>query len=198
MSVGIAWRHPDATADQIASSRRDTGIRICHGARKLQMRQLFLDLDGVLADFDSHYESEFGHRPNRAEPTPKWFWKRIADHGRFFRDLPVLADARELWEGAKKLHPNPIILTGLTHVASDICEAHKRAWVAEHISPDAHVIVCRSRDKRLHGKPGDILVDDWPKYQKLWEEMGGVFILHRSAAESLRKVEEVLQQGVLS
>lgn len=160
------------------------------------MRNLFLDLDGVLADFDKHYETEFGIKTDRNKPAPKGFWERITKHGRFFLDLPMTTDARELWEGAKKLHPNPIILTGLTHVASEVTEAHKRKWVAKHISPEVHVIVCPSKDKRLHGKPGDILVDDWTKYRDLWEGMGGIFILHRSARESLEAVATVLKEGV--
>ena len=155
-------------------------------------RRLFLDLDGVLADFDAHYEKTFGEKTDRSKPTPKNFWKNIANNGSFFRDLPMMPDALALWEGAKKLHPNPIILTGLTHVASETTERHKREWVATHISPLARVIVCPSKDKRLHGKPGDILVDDWTKYRALWEEMGGVFVLHTSAEESLAAVEKEL------
>ena len=34
-------------------------------------------------------------------------------------------------------------------------------------------------------QPGDILIDDWPKYKHLWEEAGGIFILHTSAAQSI-------------
>src|SRR5688572_4066485 len=105
-------------------------------------RRLFIDLDGVLADFDRGYENAFGVKaPPRTNRAPKDFWKLIKSDPTFFRRLPLMPDALALWEGAKKLHPNPIILTGLTHVASDVTEAAKRAWVAEHISPLARVIV---------------------------------------------------------
>jgi len=153
------------------------------------MRQLFIDLDGVLADFDGFYESSFGIRPDRDAPEPPDFWTHIEEHGRFFLDMPMMADAMKLWDGARVLHPNPIILTGLPRMAD--AEPHKRAWVARHIGADAPVICCRSRDKRLHGKPGDILVDDWQKYRHLWEEMGGVFVLHRSAESSLAQLAEL-------
>jgi len=43
-----------------------------------------------------------------------------------------------------------------------------------------------ARAKRDHMEaPGDILVDDTPRWRCLWEEAGGVFVLNRSAAESL-------------
>jgi hypothetical protein len=34
--------------------------------------RLFVDLDGVLADFDSHYEKLFGTRPNRRLGNEGW------------------------------------------------------------------------------------------------------------------------------
>jgi hypothetical protein len=31
-------------------------------------------------------------------------------------------------------------------------------------------------------------VDDWPKYRHLWEEAGGIFILHENAKKSIQQV----------
>ncbi len=33
--------------------------------------------------------------------------------------------------------------------------------------------------------PGDVLVDDLPKYRAPWEGVGGVFVHHRGARETL-------------
>jgi 5'(3')-deoxyribonucleotidase len=153
-------------------------------------RQVFVDLDGVLADFDGFYASQFGITPDRDAPEPPGFWKRIDDHGRFFRDMPPLPDAMRLWDGVKLYHPEPIILTGIPLTPG--AEEQKREWVAEHIQSDARVICCRSKDKRNYGRPGDILIDDWKKYRHLWEEMGGVFILHISVDTSLFDLEREL------
>lgn len=147
------------------------------------MRQLFIDLDGVLADFDGFYETLTGSRPDRNAADPPDFWTPIDAHGAFFRSLPVMPDARELWALARELHPEPIILTGMPWSVAD-AEAQKRAWVAEHIDPTVHVICCKSRDKRNHAKPGDVLVDDWVRYRHLWEDMGGIFVLHTSTADT--------------
>jgi hypothetical protein len=151
------------------------------------MRQLFIDLDGVLADFDGFYETSFGIKPDRDAPEPPNFWQHIDGHGRFFRDMPPMPDALDLWRGANELHREPIILTGLPLMAS--AEPQKREWVAEHIGSEARVICCRSKDKRNHARSGDVLVDDWKKYRHLWEEMGGVFVLHTSAATTLAALE---------
>ncbi len=45
-----------------------------------------------------------------------------------------------------------------------------------------------ARDKRLHMTTGDILVDDTLKHRHLWEDAGGIFIHHTSAAETLAEL----------
>lgn len=154
------------------------------------MRQLFIDLDGVLADFDGYYATCFGERPDRAKVDPPGFWENISGHGLFYASLPPMPDALELWRGARAFHPEPIILTGVPWSVEQ-AENHKRAWVREHIDPKAVVICCASKDKRLHGKPGDVLVDDWDRYRPLWETMGGAFVLHTSARTSLDALIEL-------
>jgi 5'(3')-deoxyribonucleotidase len=158
------------------------------------MKQLFIDLDGVLADMLGYYAEQFNERLDRNDVVdPPNLWENICRSGTFFRDLPLLHDARELWDGAKRLHPKPIILSGIPRKTTyPHAEQQKREWVAQHIERDATVICCESRHKRLYGKPGDVLVDDWHKYRDAWEEMGGIFILHTSAASSLTRIEEVL------
>lgn len=159
------------------------------------VRNLFIDLDGVLADFDRAYSEAFGVVVNRqTRLDPPGFWKNIRRHGSFFRDLPPIPDALELWAGAKRLHPNPVILTGIPKSVSDAAH-QKREWVDEHIEPGAPMICCESKDKCLHGKPGDVLVDDWDRYRPLWEEMGGIFVLHTSADDSLERVAQILMKA---
>lgn len=150
--------------------------------------QLFVDMDGVLADFDSGYEREFGVRPSKG--TDNVDWKRVAQRRDFYRDLPPMPDFLELWEGVAPYQP--IILTG---VPASVREAsdNKRAWVDRHIGSFQRVIGCPSRDKCLHmTSPGDILIDDWDKYRDLWIARGGRWITHTSAIKSLTELREMM------
>lgn len=153
--------------------------------------QLFLDCDGVLADFDTYAEAIWGLPPRKAEAElgTKRFWCDLKSHEGFYEKLPLMPDARELFEAVE--HLNPIILTGIP--VGDWAEPQKRVWGAKHF-PHTTMICCMSKDKRNHMQPGDVLVDDWPTYKHLWEEAGGVFILHTSAKESIAKLKEI---GVL-
>lgn len=153
--------------------------------------QLFLDCDGVLASFDEYALEIFGLPPRAAEKklgTPR-FWADLQSHEGFYEKLPLMPDARELFEAVE--HLNPIILTGCPQ--GEWAEPQKRAWGKKHF-PHTTMICCMSKDKRNHMLPGDVLVDDWPKYRELWEEAGGIFILHTSAKDSIAKLKEL---GVL-
>ena len=152
------------------------------------MPQLFLDCDGVLADFDTLAMQIFGQHPNEAERTvgTNEFWRQLRQHGAFFRDLPLVADALELYRAVA--HLQPIILTGCPR--GGWAEPQKIDWAARHF-PGVRMITCNSRDKRLHMNPGDILVDDLVKYRHLWEEAGGIFVHHRSAASSVAHLQRL-------
>jgi 5'(3')-deoxyribonucleotidase len=155
-----------------------------------RVRQIFLDCDGVLADFDSAAVELFaGQHPRRAREHhgEREFWHRIRTAGKFYRDLPLLPDAMQLYRAVKHLHP--IILTGCP--VGGWAEQQKREWVAEHF-PGVEIITCRAKEKFMHMKhPGDVLVDDYLRFKEIWEEAGGIFVQHTSAAESIRKLAEL-------
>ena len=150
------------------------------------MKQLFLDCDGVLADFDTAAWQLFGLDSREAEATlgKEAFWSRIRGCGNFYRNLPLMADAMELYEAVAYL--KPIILTGCPQ--GGWSEPQKIAWAAHHF-PAVTMITCRSKDKHLHmTNPGDVLVDDFLRYRDLWKKAGGIFIRHVSAKESIRRL----------
>ena len=70
--------------------------------------KLFLDLDGVLADFDAAILRLCGRHPD--ELPPQVMWGAVKAHPNFFGTLAMMKDAMLLWEHAKPY--NPTILTG--------------------------------------------------------------------------------------
>ncbi|MEG9502862.1 MAG: hypothetical protein MIN69_13565 [Methylorubrum extorquens] len=149
------------------------------------MPTVFLDCDGVLADFDAGAERVFGMPPREFERRfGAWrFWSKLASLGDFFGELPLLPDAMELYGAVR--HLQPVILTGLPR--GNWAEPQKRRWAERHF-PDVKVITTSAALKREHCHPGDALVDDREKYRHLWEEAGGVFIHHRDAACSISEL----------
>lgn len=142
--------------------------------------QLFIDMDGVLADFDAGYEAAFGVPPDKALDNADWgLVSRTED---FYLNLPPMPDLSELWSFVEGYRP--IVLTGIPASVKNAGD-NKRAWVRRCLGPHVEVRCCRSSEKCLHAQAGDILVDDWDKYRHLWIAKGGNWVTHRSAATTV-------------
>jgi hypothetical protein len=149
-------------------------------------RQIFLDCDGVLADFDRGAETILGLAPDafEAQHGSAAFWRKLASADNFFDSLEPMADADELYAAVR--HKAPIILTGLP--LGKWAEPQKRRWAERHF-PGVPVITTLAALKHEHRHPGDVLVDDRDKHRHLWEANGGVFIHHRSARASIAELK---------
>ena len=146
------------------------------------MRQLYLDCDGVLADFDKGATAVLGLRPHAYEKRHGIgrFWQKLATVPDFYFGLPLMDDAMALFDAVR--HLDPIILTGLPR--GNWAADQKVRWAA-HYFPGTRIITTMARDKRDHAREGDVLVDDQLKHRLLWEEVGGIFIHHRGARDSI-------------
>lgn len=151
---------------------------------------VFVDMDGVLADFDKHAAKLLGMEPQRYEDLngPQKFWKDLwTCDPNFYINLEPMPDAESLWYGVNLLAWNPpVILTGIPKDEKSISQ--KLAWAHEHF-PAAEVITCKSREKCKYCAPGDVLIDDFTKYKSLWEQAGGKYIVHRTAEQSLSELD---------
>lgn len=148
-------------------------------------RQLYLDCDGVLADLERGAAAILGMPPKayQAQHGPGKFWQQLARAADFYAELPMMPDARELFDAVR--HLDPIILTGLPR--GNWAADQKRRWAARHF-PEARIITCMAVDKRNHCRTGDVLVDDTLKHRHLWEDAGGIFIHHKTAGWSIEQL----------
>jgi hypothetical protein len=97
------------------------------------MKQLFIDCDGVPADFDTAARELFGQDSREAEEslgTPE-FWSRIIGHGSFYRNLPLLPDATRWTSNAVRI-PNATLVS--QYPAKEYPDAETRR--APHAIPD--------------------------------------------------------------
>ena len=158
------------------------------------MPQLYLDCDGVLADFDKGAEAVLGLRPRAFQERYNLgkMWAKLASAPDFYGTLPLMPGAIELFEAVR--HLDPIILTGLPR--GNWAADQKVRWAAEHF-PGTRIITCMAVDKRKHAKHGDVLVDDTLKHRHLWEEAGGIFVHHRTVEETLRELEPLFPLNLL-
>lgn len=156
--------------------------------------RLFLDCDGVLADFDAKVFEIFGMSGDEAQDQmgngP--FWKALRDyrdandHG-FYRSLPLMPDAMKLFRAVA--HVKPVVLTGCPF--GNWAPAQKQAWARDKL-PGTKMITCMAREKIAHlENPGDVLVDDKTKFQSEWEAGGGIFVHHTDTDSTLVKLRTI-------
>ena len=154
--------------------------------------QIYLDLDGVLADFDKSALVLFGMPPREYEELhgKKKFWKMIAKEENFFGDLELMPDAMKLWNEVYKIH-EPIILTSCPW--GNWAPYQKLLWKNKHFGETIKMICTEgAKTKKHYCKVGDILIDDYYKYKHLWEEAGGIFIHHLNIDNTLSELYKVL------
>lgn len=157
--------------------------------------QLFLDLDGVLVDFDAGVRLAVGKDP--AELHPSQMWPVLAKTPGFYDRLSWMADGRELWNAVA--HLEPTILTGLP--MGKWAEPQKRNWCSRELGNEVPVITGLSRHKaemalawlddngRRERIP--VLVDDRLRLAESWQAMGGRFILHLNAQSSISALQDL-------
>jgi len=153
--------------------------------------RVYLDCDGVLANFSQAFLTLTGLTPEKYEELhgTKDFWKTIRSATNFFGTLPLMPGAQLLYDAVK--HRRPLILTGCPF--GNWAEHQKFGWRDKQF-PGTPMVTCLSRNKRSFCQPGDVLVDDLEKYRHLWEEAGGIFVLHTSAESS---IEQLRSLGVI-
>lgn len=152
------------------------------------MRKLFLDQDGVLADFSGGVKYLTGKFPEDMDDDE--MWKLVLLHPTFYETLLPMPDAMKLWNATKVY--NPTILTGVPKQRPQPSEHQKRIWAHKLLGKEVKLIGCAAKDKCKYGKPGDILVDDKTKYQHLWEEMGGIYIHYTDVDIAIKQIQELM------
>ena len=165
------------------------------GEKGHERYQLFVDLDGVLVDFDDGVRRITGREP--AELSPRAMWPILARTRGFYDGLGWTKDGRTLWKAVRGF--SPAVLTGLP--LGKWAEPQKRSWCARELGAEVPVITGLSRHKAdlaaawldgagLAGRI-PVLIDDRLKLQEPWESAGGRFILHLDAASSLAALGEL-------
>lgn len=146
------------------------------------MTTLYLDMDGVVADFDEYAARTLGVPPSQGI-YPNEVWYKLADNARLYRDLKPTPYADALvhcaTHVAKRLGFDVKFLTAVPK-GNDVPWAFydKVQW-GELYFPNIPVFFGPfSKGKHVHCQHGDILVDDRVSNIEEWRAAGGIAIHH--------------------
>lgn len=155
------------------------------------IKNIYIDMDGVLCDFNKHYRSLFGMDPKEARDQKYGLylvnWNKFVDD-KEFENIPPLAgydfilhaidEFRRDMEQITKVNIQILTSSGGKDKHEQVAE-QKKAWLKKHsITYDAIVVPGR-RYKQECANPNSILIDDTQDVIEDWKEVGGIGIQHK-------------------
>lgn len=171
-----------------------------------KMPHLYLDMDGVQADF-------FGAWADKHNVE---HWKAIADKEKeinelahssaeevydFFRKLKPLKGGQQIinWLKQNKI-PFTVLSAPLRGPFSKASIEAKKDWLDQYnpgTSGNAIFTSAKFKHAMSDGKP-NVLVDDFGKYLRAWSDAGGIAVKHEdefempdSATETIKQLEQI-------
>jgi hypothetical protein len=149
------------------------------------MARLFLDMDGVLTDFDTQFQQWFGVRVEvyryKSDPDVKAIIDRHLTSApeEFWSRMPWMPGAREFWN---EMEPRSPVILSSPHFAR-ACIPGKHRWIQAHLGSQVPVIFDSA--KGAYGQGDDMLVDDSPENAIGWK---GLFVLHTTWSETRHQI----------
>ncbi len=158
---------------------------------------LYVDLDGVMANYNAGFLARFGCTSLELEANGGSIWETIGSAPSFYEDLPVMEGALPFWESLRLLagdaHLAVLTSAGTSHFHQNA--RSKERWVRKHLSGHpvfVPVTSGRRKGSYAHGQR-DVLIDDWEPNGAAWVDNGGHFVHHAvSFADTLAELEQLM------
>ncbi len=163
---------------------------------------VYLDMDGVLADFFGGVEKMYGveHWKQLTNDKTKDLKKEVIDRitgTDFFATLPKFPAADELINMVKKFTGGKFsINTSPLRGDHENSGKYKKVWISNNIEQPDEIIVTGRKESYAKDKgtgTPNILIDDRPINIQKWQAAGGYGILYQANRDSLDKVKKGLE-----
>jgi hypothetical protein len=151
--------------------------------------KIFLDMDGVIVDFDKRFEEQFGMPPREFEDNfgSDKFWEKIDSKGvGFWRGMDWMPGGQQLYNRVAK-HDHALLSSPSR---SDLSKIGKRMWRKDN-TPNTKLILARSYNKKNYADKSNILIDDRADNIQQWKDAGGIGILYQSADQVMKELDKL-------
>jgi 5'(3')-deoxyribonucleotidase len=153
---------------------------------------IFLDLDGVFADFYTRSTEAIGAEWETVHPSVAWAALEAIPH--FFLQLEVLPGSLRIYQALKHHGDKLEVLTAIPRPTGNLATARedKKAWVARYMSAKLKVnTITGGVNKYKFATPGAVLIDDLERNLVEWEKHGGIGVLHTDVESTLKKLKDL-------
>lgn len=155
--------------------------------QKPKIDKIYLDLDGVLCDFDKRYKELYGMNPKEAEKQSRFdhYFEDFMHHQNF-ATLDLMPGAHELITFLKHLSiPTEILSSTSSRERHHQIAPQKLKWLETHQIPFKPNLVPGAALKQDYATPTSILIDDMERNITQWREAGGIGIWHKDVPTTM-------------
>ena len=160
--------------------------------------EIYLDMDGVLVDFFNEWAKLVGVKNWRDIKDPEKSFELIKKQKDWWENLPTLPSAKAILSKIKEVKGQYKILS--SPLANDPNSVPgKKQWIKKNLSQFSPADIILTHDKPKYAKKQDgtpnVLIDDFGKNIKGWENAGGIGIKHEnsSPALTLQKLDSIFK-----
>jgi len=190
MAPGIDTKEDKEAILNLWRSRRGAlSLPVFENEEKVMDYKIFLDMDGVLVNFDKQFKELTGEDPRTFETKygTEGFWEAIEKAGvGFWRGIEWMDGGEALYNRASQ-HDHALLSSPSRSETSKI---GKRLWRRDK-TPDTKLILARSYNKRKYAAPNHILIDDRADNIQQWKDAGGIGILYTSADQVNKELDKL-------
>jgi len=158
---------------------------------------IYLDMDGVVADFEKRYEELFAISPEKTRDRGEfdtYFDKFIAESN--FETLELMPDAMELVQALRNaLPPTQILSSTASEARYDAISKQKMIWLEKHGIDFQKNFVPGKKLKKKYARTDTLIIDDTESVIRDWRAAGGVAILHKNVADTLVQLKFILDSA---
>jgi 5'(3')-deoxyribonucleotidase len=163
---------------------------------------VYIDMDGVLADFFGGVEKMYGveHWKQLTNDKTKDLKKEVIDRitgTDFFATLPKFSSADALIDMVKKFTGGKFsINTSPLRGDHENSAKYKKLWISNNIEQPNDIVVTGRKESYAKDKgtgAPNILIDDRPINIQKWQAAGGYGILYQANRDSLEKIKKGLE-----
>jgi hypothetical protein len=154
--------------------------------------KIFVDMDGVLANFVEGVESaKYLNGPFEKQSDYDQRKVELSNAGLFF-DLPPMNDMRTLVDYVKGTGIDWEILSCSGEQNRDKVAKDKFKWIRKHVDIDV-LVTCtlKGKEKAVFARPGYVLIDDKASNITAWQDAGGIGIYHTNAKWTIEHLKKL-------
>jgi hypothetical protein len=152
---------------------------------------IYLDIDGVIADFDKRFTELAGMGPREYEDSfgSEKFWDfiDIKHKIKFFSKMDWMPEGKKLYNFIKQFDHKLLSAPS----KNDASKVGKRIWAKEN-TPETQLILSPAYNKKNYADKSNILIDDRESNIQQWKDAGGIGILFKSTDQVIDELKKIM------